>query len=146
VRNGRNVSAISYGGEITATYQASDRWRLFGSYSLFEVDAQGDPLFSSLIEGGSPHNEVYLRSSWDLGSKVQWDLIGRYVDRLSTLDVPSYFQLDTRLSWQLTKTMEVSFVGQNLLDGHHLEFIDTVGTLIPTEVKRSWYGMLTYRF
>lgn len=141
-----NVSALSYGGEITATYRASERWRLFASYSLFEVNAHGDAAFTPVINGGSPHNEVYLRSSWDLGGNVQWDLIGRYVDSLTSLDVPSYFQLDTRLSWQLTKHMEASFVGQNLLDGHHLEFIDTIGTIISTEVKRSWYGMLTYRF
>jgi len=37
-------------------------------------------------------------------------------------------------------------VGQNLINSHHLEFIDTLGGLASTEVRRSWYGMLTWRF
>jgi iron complex outermembrane receptor protein len=143
-----NIAARSYGGEVTATYQCNPCWRLFGSYSLFEINVQGatDPIIAAILTGASPNNEIYLRSSWDFGRNVQWDLIGRYVDSLTGIGVPSYFQLDTRIGWQLTKNMEVSFVGQNLLDGHHLEFIDTLGGLISTEVKRSWYGMLTCRF
>lgn len=140
-----NISALGYGFETTFTYEVSDVWRWFVSYSLLEVNAQGpDPENVSLIEGGSPHNMVYLRSSRDLGRNVQWDVMGRYVDSLAALDVPKYFQLDTRIGWQVTESLEVSFVGQNLLDGHHLEFRDVQSGVVATEVKRSWYGMLTW--
>lgn len=142
-----NTRAISYGFETTATYQVSDRWKWFTSYSLFEVHAAGaDPASIADIEGSSPHNQIYLRSSWDFAPNVQWDLIGRYVDSLTAENVPAYFELDTRIGWQLSRRMEVSIVGQNLLNGHHLEFIDPVSSLISTQVNRSWYGMLTWRF
>jgi iron complex outermembrane receptor protein len=142
-----NTSAVSYGFETTATYQMNERWRLFGSYSLFEINVRAPtPLAEAAIEGSSPHNQIYIRSSWDLASNTQFDLIGRYVDRLTALDVPKYIEMDARLSWQITKTMEASFVGQNLLNNHHFEFDDALGGLSPTAVRRGWYAMLSWTY
>ena len=138
--------ALSYGCETTATFQLTEDWRLFASYSLFEVQAQGiDAPGNALIEGSSPHNQIYLRSSWDLSQNLQFDLIGRYVDKLTALDVPKYIEMDARIGWQATKTLEFSFVGQNLLDSHHLEFIDTIGTA-STQVRRGWYAMVSWEY
>jgi iron complex outermembrane receptor protein len=142
-----NTSAISYGFETTLTYQVNDCWRWFASYSLFEVTAEGPDVEGNLlIEGSNPHNMVYLRSSRDLWSNVQWDVMGRYVDSLTALDVPKYFEMDTRIGWQITDSLELSFVGQNLMNGHHLEFRDVQSGIIATEVRRSWYGMLTWTY
>jgi iron complex outermembrane recepter protein len=142
-----NTRALSYGFESTATYQVNECWRLFATYSLFEVNAQSDqPTTATQINGSSPNNMVYLRTAHDLGYNVHWDLIGRYVDSLVAIGVPKYIEMDTRIAWQATKNMEFSFVGQNLLDGHHLEFNDVIAGTIPTEVRRSWYGMLTWTY
>ena len=51
-----------------------------------------------------------------LNGNVQFDLAGRYVDALTFLNVPYYFEMDARIAWQITNNMEVSFVGQNLLN------------------------------
>jgi iron complex outermembrane recepter protein len=141
------TQALSYGGETTVSYKCTDRWRLFASYSVFEVDTRGtDPNSGALIEGSSPHNQIYLKSSWDLKRNVNFDLMGRYVDRLTALGVPSYFEADARIAWQASENMELSFVGQNLLDDHHLEFIDNVAGFTSTEVRRTWYAMLTWKY
>ncbi len=141
-----NLRAISYGAEVTATYQLSEEWRLFGSYSLFEIHASGaDPVTANSINGSSPNNQVYLRSSWDVGSNVQIDMIGRYVDRLSALDVPRYIEMDCRIGWQAGKYFELSLVGQNLLNNHHLEFVDFIeGGLQSTQVRRGVYAMASW--
>lgn len=115
-----NVSARSYGFETTGTFKLTRDWRFFASYSLFEIDVTGDSI--TQIGGSSPHNKIYLRSTWDLGRNVQFDAIGRDVGRVTELGVPKYFEMDTRIGRQATKTLEFSFVGQNLLDGHHAEF------------------------
>jgi iron complex outermembrane recepter protein len=142
-----NTRALTYGFETTANYQVHEDWRLFASYSVYEAQAQSSvPGNTAAILGNSPHNMVYLRSSWDLNKDLQFDLIGRYVDRLSALDVPKYFQMDARIGWYATKNLEVSFVGQNLLDGHHPEFVDNLGGLMSTEVRRSWYGMISWTY
>jgi len=39
----------------------------------------------------------------------------------------------------------LSLVGHNLCNNHHLEF-SAFGSPIATEVRRSWYGMLTWKF
>jgi iron complex outermembrane receptor protein len=82
----------------------------------------------------------------DIVSDVALDLWVRYVDDLPSQDVDSYFTLDVRLGWKLDRNVELSVVGQNLLDNQHPEykpeFIDT----IPTEVERGVYGKVTWQF
>jgi iron complex outermembrane receptor protein len=140
-----NTSARTYGFETTATYKCSESWKLFGSYSLFEADVTGgDPFTDGQITQGAPHNMIYLMSSHDIGC-WQFDLIGRYVDALMWMNVPSYFEVDARIGCQVTKNMDVSIVGQNLCNTHHLEFV-YADFPVATEVRRSWYGMLTWKF
>jgi iron complex outermembrane receptor protein len=143
------TQARTYGGELAVTYKFSERWRMYGAYTLFEIESR------EVNPGGSasPNNQLYLSSSWDLAHNWKLDLIGRYVDSLDiltatngTIVVPSYFEMDMRIAWQATDSLEISFVAQNLLNDHHLEFIDAFGGLVGTEVQRSWYGMATWRF
>jgi iron complex outermembrane recepter protein len=141
-----DTHAISYGFETTATLQMSQDWRLYTSYSVFEVNAQGSEPGASLYNGSNPNNQVNVRSSWDLSDNLQFDLTGRYVDRLVYLGVPSYFETDARIAWQARKNLEFSFVGMNLMDDHHFEFVDTTTHITPTEVRRSWYAMMTWTY
>ncbi|MEX0679303.1 MAG: TonB-dependent receptor plug domain-containing protein [Pirellulales bacterium] len=144
-----NTRALSYGAELTATYQLTESWQLNGSYSVFEVTAQTSEIFDitvPIIEGGTPHNQVYLRSSWDLSDNWQFDLIGRYVDRVTALEIPKYIEMDAVLSWQATPTMEFSLVGQNLLNPHHLEYVDWQLGMEETEVVRGVYGMFSWTY
>jgi iron complex outermembrane receptor protein len=142
-----NLRALSYGFETTATYQLTKQWRLFCSYSLFEIQARGDdPGTAADINGSSPHNQVYLRSSWDLGRNVQFDVIGRYVDRLTALGVPQYTETDMRIGWHVKKNLEVSLVGQNLLNSHHLEFVDHESPLVATQMRRGGYAMVSWTY
>jgi iron complex outermembrane receptor protein len=146
-----NTRAQAYGVELTATWQITDIWQLTGSYSVFEVFAQSSepPIVGitvPVIEGGTPHNQVYLRSSWDWANNVHFDLIGRYVDRISAFDIPKYFEMDAVLSWHATRNLDVSLVGQNLLQPHHLEYEDWQTGLQSTEVVRGVYGMMTWTY
>jgi iron complex outermembrane receptor protein len=140
VEFGNANSGSSYGCELSTTWQMNEDWQFVTGYTLFEIQTTGDlTAFSS-----SPHNQVYLRSSMDLGNNVEFDVIGRYVDSLSGLAVPKYFEMDVHIAWQWSESLEVTFVGQNLLDSHHLEFRDTV-YLVDSEVPRGFYGMLTWK-
>ena len=142
-----NANAISYGVELTSTYKLTKTWELFGSYTLFEIHAEGDgpdQFFVDQYNGSTPHNQLYVRSSWDLDDDWQFDLIGRYVDRVSFPDVPKYIEMDSRLSWRASKNMEISLIGQNLLNPHHLEYTDFELGLQETQVRRGVYGMMTW--
>jgi hypothetical protein len=58
--------------------------------------------------------------------------------------VPSYFELDARLAWRVTKNIEVAVAGQNLLHDHHPEY----GFPGPTreEIVRSVYGTVSFHW
>jgi outer membrane receptor protein involved in Fe transport len=68
------------------------------------------------------------------------------VDRITLPSVPSYTRIDTGLSWQIAKSISASFVGQNLLNDRHEEFLDTAGSVNGTLIKRSAYLKLSWQF
>jgi iron complex outermembrane receptor protein len=133
--------AFTGGIELSSTYQVNEQWQLYCACTMFEADVAHDIWLD-------PNSQVYLRSSWNLFENWQYDLIGRYVDAIQATptdyNVPAYIEMDMRLSWRATKTIELTVVGQNLLQSHHAEFVDPF--YAPTEVPRSWYGMLTWTY
>jgi iron complex outermembrane recepter protein len=58
--------------------------------------------------------------------------------------VPAYFELDTRIAWHLTKKLELSIVGQNLLHDHHPEY----GYPSPSreEIERTIFGKISWGY
>jgi iron complex outermembrane receptor protein len=77
---------------------------------------------------------------------VELDLWGRYVDRLPAFDIDSYVTLDARLAWEPVAGLELALVGQNLVEDRHLEFEPEFLLTEATEVQRSVYAKLTWRF
>ncbi|MCA9480145.1 MAG: TonB-dependent receptor, partial [Nitrospira sp.] len=88
-----------------------------------------------------PHHQGSLRSLLTLPSHVELDSWVRMVGDLSASNIPGYVELDLRLGWKPWPNLDLSIVGQNLLDRHHPEapsspFLATQ----PTEVQRSILG------
>ena len=151
----------TYGGELAATWQASDWWRLHAQFSAIESDLHQPPnnLTSTRNEPefSTPNYQASLRSSMDLGKYFELDAWLRYaanltsatanVPGLSTVDqsIPSYVTVDVRIGWHPTKDLEISLVGQNLA-GSHREFNPTFISTQVTEVSPSVYGKVTWRF
>ncbi len=140
----------TYGVELAANWQVTETWRLYGQYTFLQVQLHGGLPAPQALEGQSPHNQVYLQSSWDLGCQWHFDLIGRYVDNLPGFApdiIPSYLEMDARLAWRPRKFLELAVVGQNLLDDHHPENgTSSVLTSPIVEVQRSVYGQITYEW
>jgi len=148
---GNKLFGESYGAEISATAQLTSRWRMEGSYSYLDVrlhreSGSHDTTTEASIEGSSPHHQFFVRSMINLGWNVQFDSTLRYVDVLPAPKVPSYLTLDVRVAWSPRKNLEISVVGQNLLDDRHPEFAPTFIGTQQTQVERSVYGMVVWRF
>ncbi len=140
----------TYGAELTADWRISGGWRLSAAYSRLEMRlrnrfAPADPTVPSTA-GQSPQQQLFLRSAVDLPGNVELDLTARYVDALPTGGVESYTGLDLRLGWKPHADLELSLVGQNLLEGEHLEFAPEIIPTRPTAVERGVYGKVTWRF
>lgn len=136
-----NGDGFTYGFEVASTYEVSESWRVSGAYSFLRMDLDSDDSV-----GTSPRNQAYLMNSWDLTDDVQLDVIGRYVDSLSGMSIPSYLTADIRLGWQLTPDLELTLAGRHLLDAEHPEFgFDGFTGNVATQVQREFYGMVTWR-
>jgi len=147
---GNKMSGGTYGAELFADWRVVPKWRLVGSYSYLQMDIRKnadslDPTNDS-PNGSSPRHQWYLRSSIDLPKHFEHDTTLRFVDRLPSLNIPSYYSLDAHLGWRPISRVEFSIGGQNLLDNQHLEFIPDFINTAPTDVKRTVYGSMTFKF
>lgn len=141
----------TYGTEISASAQLTSRWRLQGSYSYFQAEIHRqhdsrDAITETTDEGSSPHNQVSVQSLTDLGWHIQFDATLRYVDTLAGPKIPSYVTLDLRLAWSPRKDLQIAIVGRNLLDDQHPEFAPTFVGTQKSEVPRSVYGTVVWRY
>lgn len=116
------------GLEAWAQWQPAD----FARFSLGFLGLRKDLRFSSPPEdafsianlGNDPRPQWKLRAQFDLPRRAELDLQVRRVGALPAPAVPSYTVVDARLGWQVTPTLEVALVGQNLFDRRHAEFGD----------------------
>lgn len=139
----------TYGVELMAQWQALGWWRLQGSYSYLQMQLHTkDPstsVSSDAAEGNSPHHQFTIRSSMDVRDNIHLDTTIRYVDNLPNKNIDSYTEMDIRLAWMPVKNLELSVVGQNLLDSQHAEFTDNLFS-IPMEVQRGVYGKFSWSY
>jgi hypothetical protein len=77
----------------------------------------------------------------DAGSPLTY-----FVERLPAQFVASHKRLDSQLTWHLKERAELSVVGQNLLEDHHVEFNDQFQSVNSSQIKRSAYAKFTWRF
>jgi iron complex outermembrane receptor protein len=139
-------SGDTYGVELSVNYSVTDKWRLTGEYTYLHLYVE--PNAATTPGGCDPCNQVYFRSAWDIRENWEFDVMARYVDELPLIDVPSYITMDMRLAWRPRKHLELAVVGQNLLQAHHWEFTGSnlFSPAYATEVPRSVYGMVTWRY
>ena len=142
--------ARNYGAELFATWKVTGNWRLSPGLSMLhsslERDAAGQAITIGQTAGNSPSLQPELRSLLSLRKNIEWDSSVKYVSALAGLGVPGYARVDSRLGWRLGEFLELSISGQNLSARRHVEFMDNSGLFLQTEVARTVFGKLTWRF
>ena len=126
----------TYGAEISTDWRMLDWWRFQAAYTYLQIqmhptDDSLDSYNETATEGMAPHSQFSLRSTMNLPHNLELDGWFRYVDRLpdigvgsyANVGVDSYATIDLRLGWRPRENLEVSLVGQNLLEDRHLEFL-----------------------
>ncbi|MBV8939165.1 MAG: TonB-dependent receptor, partial [Alphaproteobacteria bacterium] len=93
----------------------------------------------------SPQTQYNVQSLLLLPHDVEMDNVLYYVSTLPSLNIPSYFRFDTRLAWKVVDNVELSLVGQNLLQAQHKEFSGFLYQ--PTvEIPRAVYANVRWNF
>ncbi len=145
----------TYGGEISAAWLPVERWKLAGGYAGLRMQFRLSPdsttasFFSSQLESQerqSPRHQLHLRSYFDFTRTLQLDTAVYHVGSVSGLAIPSYTRLDLRVGWHPVERLDLSLGLQNLLDARHPEFVSESLHPKSSEVGRSAYGKITWRF
>ena len=140
----------TYGIEIATIWQMLDWWRWDVNYSWLDTDLND---LSPPQTNISPQQRVSLRGSVSPRQDVDLDFWFRYVDDNLSYGsyssfgstIKDYVTLDLRAAWRPIKDIELSVVGQNLLQKSHLEYISENQTY-PTMIDRGLYGKLSWNF
>ena len=125
LRWGNLLGGVTYGGETWATWQVFEGWRLSPGVRVLKQDFAFEPGSSQL--GGiaqvsnDPSAQATLKSSMDFPRAVTLDLHFRYVGALPDPTLKEYFELNARLGWGITDSLDLSLSGWNLLHPEHRE-------------------------
>ncbi|MFI3155147.1 MAG: TonB-dependent receptor [Methylococcaceae bacterium] len=118
------VKGYTYGSELSGTWQATDIWKLNLSYAYLDARFKRPDGSKHPFSDENPQNQFNLRSSFDILNDVELDLWFRYVDKLAFVNnkpVADYTSLNLRLAYKPIAKLELSLVGNNLLE-KHIEF------------------------
>ena len=155
------VEGDSYGVEFVSDWKPSSWLSLIFTYSYLDIElldidpATGQRGPKNFISKVSPRNQASVRSSIDLSEKWQTNLWLRYTDEIvsrNSIDLQEagvtlddYFTFDANLIWKPTDHIEIMLDFQNLFNNRQLQYVSEFLTPA-TEIERSVYAKLTYRF
>jgi len=153
-RNG--IAGKTYGFEVGPDWKPEKWWELKVSYSYLDMKlanrpGSNDPTSVLIDEGSSPRNQFFVQSLIDLPKRFEFDQTLRDVSALPAqsssnvlpaVTVAGYLTADVRLGWHISRQLELSLDGQNLLQPHHAEFGGNPGVLVG--IERCVYTKLTW--
>jgi len=142
IRNG--TGGRGSGFELATDAVVTSTLKVRSSYSYLALDlapkrGSSDTTTGPSAEGSSPQQQVALAAYLDLPRNLELDAMARYVDRIPAQRTEDYFNLDLRMAWRPIPRLEISVLGQGLLQDHHAEF----GTV---EIERAILGHVSWRF
>lgn len=142
----------TYGFEVSARWNVTDRWTLnLGyanmTYRLQHAPDSKDPFnLHSDSTSNTPRHQFNVSSHLNLPRGWHLDAYLFFVDRLFGMDfLPSYYRLDISIGWHVTDTVKMSVTLQNLLKRDIREFEHPLWERdsIP---QRAVYGRISWQF
>jgi iron complex outermembrane receptor protein len=149
---GNQMHGVTWSGEAGVQWKPTGNSRIRASYSLFQPDldqdnpSPGSQDIATSVDR-SPRHQAMLWGSVDLPGSVELDSRLRYVGELTASSIPSYWELDARVSWRPRSNLELALIGKGLLHAAHSEFgASQYGVSTVADIERSVFAQLTWRF
>lgn len=146
------VAGRSQGFEWFLDYDVTRFWRFRAGGFVMDQDTWVKP-GSRDLEGGNgegsfPAHQVFVRSNFRLGSKVDLWLSLRRIGEVPAYEdgngiVPAYTSLNAHLSWRVRPGLQLALVGRNLLDESHPEI---GGLAARREIRRSLAASVRWEY
>jgi iron complex outermembrane receptor protein len=138
---GNSMRGRVLGAELWGTYDVRPWWRLSGGFTAlskrFELKPGSLDVAQFEAAGLDPNYWGKLRSEFQLSSNVDLDLrLRAYADvpkskATGYLGAKGYAEADARLAWRVKPNLELSLVGNNLLQAQHAEASEDRRSEIP---------------
>lgn len=139
----------SYGFEMSNQWLASKELKFKLNYGFIQSDfssGQGQ-------NTEAPKHIASLSTEWGVHQDVDINMMWRYVDDTSILDVSgfgnetidAYHGVDIGVTWRVLPKVSLSAFGKNLFYGDHIEYKAELFH-IPYRVEPSFYGKVTIDF
>ena len=145
-----NMTAQTAGAEVEINWTVRDWWRIRLAYSYMDIDLDLDPesfdVLSETADGDTPTHQLWLQHYFQVSDTLDLTLTGRYVDALPSLHIDDYVTMDARIAWHPRSEFEIALVGRNLLDASHQEYGSMLVNTLPSEVERSVYLDVRWKF
>lgn len=150
-----DMKGYSYGAEASVHWSPYDDFQLSLAYTFNRIniqlgeDADNALVFSNLTnETRTPQQQITLQSSFDLPLRTYLDIELRYTDRMKHYDslIKANLNLDIRMAWRPVKTLELSWVGQNLIGKANRQIQRETFPSYPSNQERSVYFKLDWHF
>jgi iron complex outermembrane receptor protein len=136
---GNLMRGTTYGIDAWAKWQVTDHWRLTPGFSALHEHFQFEPDASGLLglsqAANDPSSHAYLTSTFDAWGRLVLEGTLRYVGALPDPALPAYYELDLHCGWRVSKALEVSLNGSNLLHTRHLEYPTPNGEYIDRNIN-----------
>lgn len=143
-----DLSADSFGTEVTADWAVTNWFGFAASYSHLIINARTDANQNVGLVEDNPQNMLSLRSHFTIDPSFEIDAILRHVqvDKASQSAFNTYTQADLRLGWIASKHWELELIGRNLLDTRHREANPLIFNSPISTVQRSVFMRVSYTF
>jgi outer membrane receptor protein involved in Fe transport len=143
--------ARSWGGEIVLNGQVMPGWKAELSYAYLDLHINVDPatggtVLSPITDENSSRHQFHLRSTWDPVARLSVSAAFNYYGRSLDGSRPAVADLGARISYRPTTSIEISLVGNGLLQHHRLEYNADYTALLPSYVPRTGYLEARVRF
>jgi iron complex outermembrane receptor protein len=130
---GNRMEGDTYGIELWSNYRVNGWWRLAAGASWLHKNLHFEPGSSGFgglpLAGDDPTYQVSVRSTMDLARDWVLNLDLRNIGALPNPASPAYTELDARIGWTVSPSVDLSLTGSNLIHPHHLEFGTTAAPL-----------------
>jgi iron complex outermembrane receptor protein len=130
---GNRMEGDTYGIELWSNYRVKAWWRLAAGASWLHKNLHFEPGSSGFgglpLAGDDPTYQVSVRSTMDLARDWVLNLDLRNIGALPNPASPAYTELDARIGWTVSPSVDLSLTGSNLIHPHHLEFGTTAAPL-----------------
>ncbi|HKX31320.1 MAG TPA: TonB-dependent receptor [Blastocatellia bacterium] len=147
---GNLLNGKNYGLEASVNGEINRRWKFRGGYSYLGAELNhklaGQDLNVDRFEGGSPRHQFQLHSYFKLPRNFELNTSLYHVSRLPASQTPRCTRLDAGIGWKVRETIELNLGLQNLLDDRHPESNSFDAAIIKSQVRRSAYGKMTWKF